>query len=323
MTAILQELVYDSLVEGAVWPYDRRYIRPPHFHGQIECVFVRSGSAVMYLGTRSCPVSAGQLCWVLPGVPHVMGAFSAGFDMWVVELDADLVSSCWRAARRVSSRGDGNLGASFEDWSIDLGRLLVGRPVVDLLRSDAVRVDESADAVWRAGSPGSARRGLQALAALVIDATLAVIHEARRPSIAHMATCLLLASPTMDRLAVAERLGVSEGFLSRAFQRELAVTFVEQRARTRVAHFLSLLQRQERNLLEAALDAGFGSYSQFHRTFTRVTGTRPRDYLESGRKRLQLLVAADDREPESGQCLELPGAQRHRSPLDGGLPAAA
>ena len=33
------------------------------------------------------------------------------------------------------------------------------------------------------------------------------------------------------------------------------------------------------NLLAAALEAGFGSYSQFHRIFTRVSGSRPRDYL--------------------------------------------
>src|SRR3954462_2187297 len=69
LAAVLQELVFDSLPEGAVWPFDRTYIRPPHFHGQLECLVVTRGTATLYLGTRPAVVRAGQLCWVLPGVP--------------------------------------------------------------------------------------------------------------------------------------------------------------------------------------------------------------------------------------------------------------
>src|SRR6186713_1243333 len=42
---LLQELVFDSLPEGAVWPFDRSYVRPPHFHGQLECLGSGSGGA--------------------------------------------------------------------------------------------------------------------------------------------------------------------------------------------------------------------------------------------------------------------------------------
>ena len=119
----------------------------------------------------------------------------------------------------------------------------------------------------------------------------------------------------MDRSAVAAELGISEGFLSRRFRAELGVTFVEQRARTRVAHFLALIQGGRQNLLHAALDAGFGSYSQFHRIFTRVSGSRPRDYLGGGRHRLQLLVASDLVHPQSAPMRALPTRQRHGAPL--------
>ena len=109
---------------------------------------------------------------------------------------------------------------------------------------------------------------------------------------------------------------MSEGYLSRSFGRHLGVSFVEHRARSRLAHFLALVQGGNRNLLDAALAAGFGSYSQFHRVFTRISGVRPRDYLTGGRHHLQLFVAGDRNRPETAPLRQLPDRQRHRPPLD-------
>jgi AraC-like DNA-binding protein len=36
-------------------------------------------------------------------------------------------------------------------------------------------------------------------------------------------------------------------------------------------------------LLDAALEAGFGSYAQFHRVYRKLVGTAPRDYLTTRR----------------------------------------
>jgi methylphosphotriester-DNA--protein-cysteine methyltransferase len=119
----------------------------------------------------------------------------------------------------------------------------------------------------------------------------------------------------MSRAAAAAELGVSEGFLSRAVHRDLGVTFVEHRARTRVAHFLALVQAKGINFLDAALAAGFGSYSQFHRTFSRVSGSRPRDYLGRGRRRSQLLVVDDPDSFGPGAVSILSDGQRQLAPL--------
>jgi AraC-like DNA-binding protein len=316
VTAILQELVYDSVVEGAVWPFDPEYIRPRHFHGQLECMLVRSGHAIAYLGTRAMPLRQGQLCWILPGVPHVMGGFSTDFDLWVIELDPALVSVCTLGVRGVTS--DERIGIC-EDWAWWLGQKLAGREVVDIRREDAERIDEHAASVWRSGRPTAVPRELGALCELLLAATLPNVDDRRAPSAAELACCLLLASPTLDRNAVAGELGVSEGFLSRSFHREVGVTLVEHRVRTRVSHCLTLIRGGEHNLLRAALTAGFGSYSQFHRVFTRVAGQRPSEYLDGGRHRLELLVAADPKQPELAPALALPGCKRQRAPIDGCL----
>ncbi|HEY4184229.1 MAG TPA: helix-turn-helix transcriptional regulator [Polyangia bacterium] len=308
MRAILQELIYDALVDGAVWPFDRHYIRPPHFHGQIELLLIREGTATLHLGLRSETVRAGQLAWVLPGIPHVMSDFSSDFDMWVVELDAALVATCWRALGNDAPQ-PGAFGCLAA-----LGERLAGRATVELSAQEAADLDALARDVWSAEAPRTARTGLRAFGALALRSTLPNIDERRPGSPALMASCLLLASPTMDRPALAAALGVSEGFLSRSFSRELGVTFVEHRARTRVTHFLALAQQERANLLEAALAAGFGSYSQFHRSFARVSGSGPRDYLDAGRHRQQLLVAGDLREPHRAPARER--LTRQRAPMD-------
>ncbi len=312
MQVVLQELLYDSLREGAVWPFDRRYIRPPHFHGQLECLLIRRGSAMLYVATQTHVVRSGQLCWILPGVPHVMGNFSADFDMWVVELDSALVDDCWATIKAVGSLG---AYAPFESWSILLGEQLAGRPVVDVPTEVVRLLDEMAAEVWEARLPNEARSRLAGFGLLALRTTLGNIDTRRPNSLGQLASCLLLASPTMSRAAAAAELGVSEGFLSRAVHKDLGVTFVEHRARTRVAHFLALVQAKGINFLDAALAAGFGSYSQFHRTFSRVSGSRPRDYFGSGRRRSELLVVDDPDSFRSGAVSILSDEQRQLAPL--------
>lgn len=317
MHAILQELTYDSLRDGAVWPFDRAYLRPPHFHGQVELLLIRSGVATLQLGAHAASVHAGQLCWILPGVPHVMRDFSTDFDMWVVELDADLVGACWNAVvGEPVDAADGALPRAFGGWAAALGEHIAGRGTVDVARPVARDLDELATRVWSATRASEARAGLRALCDLALRVTLASVDARREASLGQLASCLLLASPHFDRPAVAAELGVSEGFLSRRIHHDLGVTFVEHRARTRVVHFLALVNDPRRNLFSAALDAGFGSYSQFHRVFTRVSSSRPSDYFAGGRRRRQLLVAGDLRDPRSGATRELAAQSRQRAPVD-------
>jgi AraC-like DNA-binding protein len=336
LLAILQELTYDSLLEGAVWPFDDHYIRPPHFHGQLECLVIRRGTARLHLGSSSETVRMGQLCWILPGVPHVMIDFSPDFDMWVVQLDPALVGSSWRAGGSAMTAAGGqergrDSGSAprrdivretvrapaaplFDVWPVVLGERLAGRASVEVGVVEIERLSALAARVWSASSPAEARPHLRALCERALRVTWPNVDERREASMSQLASCLLLASPMMDRPSLAAELGISEGFLSRRFHRELGVTFIEHRARTRVAHFLALAQGGGNNLLGAALEAGFGSYSQFHRTFTRVSGSGPRDYLHGGRHRLQLLVASRA-QPQSA-TRSLPDRLRQRAPAD-------
>jgi AraC-like DNA-binding protein len=130
-------------------------------------------------------------------------------------------------------------------------------------------------------------------AAAVFSTMLAVLYQSRRggvswqplqrksgqgPLVERVLRALAEDLPvTGERLA--SELGVSPGHLARSFKREMGVSLVDYRNRLRLDRFFEAMQRRggSSNLLDAALEAGFGSYAQFHRVYRKFLGATPRD----------------------------------------------
>ena len=75
------------------------------------------------------------------------------------------------------------------------------------------------------------------------------------------------------------RAGLSGPRLSRLFKEQTGFALAEFRNRSRVQRFLEIYGTGQRHtMLSAALDAGFGSYAQFHRVFRRIAGESPGEY---------------------------------------------
>jgi AraC-like DNA-binding protein len=91
--------------------------------------------------------------------------------------------------------------------------------------------------------------------------------------------------PMMSGERLARQLGISPGHLARSFKVEMGVSLVEYRNRLRIERFFSSVDRGGSNLLDAALEAGFGSYAQFHRVYRKLLGSTPREYLKVSRHR--------------------------------------
>jgi AraC-like DNA-binding protein len=76
---------------------------------------------------------------------------------------------------------------------------------------------------------------------------------------------------------LAQRSGLSPHRLSRLFKQQTGIALADFRNRERLERFLQFYGAGQRvTMLVAALEAGFGSYAQFHRVFKRVTGRSPR-----------------------------------------------
>jgi AraC-like DNA-binding protein len=92
-------------------------------------------------------------------------------------------------------------------------------------------------------------------------------------------------NPLTSGERLARELGISPGHLARSFKAEMGLSLVEYRNRLRIERFLRHIDHGGGNLLDAALQAGFGSYAQFHRVFRRFIGATPREYLTGHRER--------------------------------------
>jgi len=166
-------------------------------------------------------------------------------------------------------------------WARELGELVSGRPVVELKQRDRDALLEECEVTCADSGIDPAVVPTRLMRALSIAwrATQSD-HDGSRPSsLVELASCLLFDEPSLERAELCRTLDVSEGHLSRRFQVELGISLSHQRARMRVSRFVSQVNRERRNYLDAALASGFGSYSQLHRVFTRIIQMNPRSYF--------------------------------------------
>jgi AraC-like DNA-binding protein len=88
--------------------------------------------------------------------------------------------------------------------------------------------------------------------------------------------------PQLSGEQLAQRFRVSSGHLARTFKAEVGTSLVEYRNRLRLERFFAAMQTGQPSLLEAAIQAGFGSYAQFLRVHRQLTGLAPREYSSNG-----------------------------------------
>lgn len=281
--AVFQEhYLLPSTRDGAIWPFSRDYLKPRHFHAQLEFLLMVRGWARVRMGRALYRVQAGQLVWHLPGVEHALEEASSDCDFRIVHVEPDLCAELARPAW-ASTRASWVEPSPARGFADGLGKLICGRPVVELTANDRDRLLDHCDATCAGAalSRDEVSRRVRAALSVAWAATIADHDDRRALSLVELASCMLFDDPSLERSAVCRELDVSEGYLSRRFQAELGVSFSVQRARNRVAAFVTQVNRERRNYLEAALASGFESYSQLHRVFCQLVGLNPKAYFRT------------------------------------------
>ena len=265
---MLQRLQLPSSLEGNVWQYaNLANANRPHHHPELELNLVTRGEGVYLLGSHRYEIRRGDLLWLFPAQEHVLVEQTPNFAMWIAVFRR-------RTIKRSAIDGEARTL---------LQRSFSGDTCRRLTQHDLSRFEELFEELSTADSePGLMNAGLgYALlpAWKCFQRAAEVPVRELHPAVERAAQ--MIQADSMDRSLkeLAHRAGLSASRLSRLFKEQTGSSLVDFRNRQRIERFQQLYGTGQRHtLLTAALDAGFGSYPQFHRVFREVMGCSPKDY---------------------------------------------
>ncbi len=252
----------------------------PHRHPEIEANLVLSGRASYLIGGRRVDLVRDALIWLWPSQPHLLVDQSPDFSMWIMVWRPSLIR---RAAGRDAEAQALRRGC---DGTPSKSTLMPRQ----LPEEDTLRLIDLMQRLADPNLPPGAEAA--GLGWLVRECWSAFHDAADRPTGTRLHPAVDQAARWLaehaaedgagDIDALADLCGLSRGRLSRLFTAQIGQTIVSYRQKCRLDIAMRLIGRGGRdgtpgrmNLLEAALSAGFGSYSQFYRAHVRHRGVPP------------------------------------------------
>ena len=234
-------------------PGHRRPIH--HSHGDVELNLIVRGTCIIAMDGHAYQLRPGALMWILPDKVHKL-VRGPQLEMWVVMFREGLFDAAW-----------------LEDLAAQPSRLATTEELVSLDRLfSEVAQDSDESNTYNAGIRYVLMRSLRASQARPA-AALKPVH----PAVAR-AVKLLRENGSGESLSgLAKAAGVTPHYLSRLLSEQTGRSFVEWRNRVRLDRFFEGY-KPGANLLAAALEAGFGSYSRFHHTFSELVGCTPSEW---------------------------------------------
>jgi AraC-like DNA-binding protein len=266
--AMIDDLGVQAGLDGRVVRHSVGDVRPrAHRHAELEVNLVVRGTASYLLGDRRYALTPGTLTWLFPGQDHVLVDESSDHELWWAVFRPALVARIattrharplleedpvGQFSRRLESGRVRRLGALFhevQDGQTVDDDVLVNAGLAYLLSF-----------AWRA----------------FLDSDDVVEGVDLHPAVETVAR-VLRADPNAGDLATLARAArLSPSHLSRIFKEQTGVSISRFRNQQRLQRFLRLYGRgRHTTALAAALEAGFGSYAQFHRVFREQTGRSP------------------------------------------------
>ena len=254
--ALYQPFPIPGAARGHVWHHVPATRRPRHFHAEPELNLIAAGHAVFGAGGATIAVSAGDLLWWPPGQDHVLLDASPDLDLYVIGVTPAFSERVLGGEAGIAASGPRQLRLGGEA----LHRLRAA--CAGQAGGDTTAVERHVGDLWceahrlRAGIPDHHPLTVRALSSL----------QGR---------------PELKRGELARLIRGNASEVSRNFHRDLGLTLVAYRTRLRLIRFIQLIEAGQ-SFLSAAIDAGFGSYSQCHRAFQQAFACAPRVFFGTG-----------------------------------------
>lgn len=276
---MLEKFTLSPGAHGAVWFYraQENAVRPMHQHRELELNLVLAGRASYILGDRRYELLADDLLWLFPAQQHQLIDRSPDYEMWVVIFTPQALRTITRSreAAVLAERGPS------------------GRFCRSLAETDAQALNRLCrelhgihghPSVLNAGLTYLALRSWERFAAVTDSPSYHTLH----PAVEHALRLLRKGESDESLAQLSKQAGLSQWRLSRQFKAEVGLGISEYRNRIRLERFIERYGSGRRTTtLAAAYEAGFQSYAQFHRIFTRLMGCSPAEH----RRRIQHRVA--------------------------------
>lgn len=252
--------------DGALWHHrcNRTRVHYLHWHRELEAALVIRGTATYLVGERKYLLARNALIWMLPRQDHVLLTESADCEMWMLVFSHRLL-------RR--------LGApSFAPHAPEnrICRIL-GEARATRLRSLCAEIADAREQtpLFNAG----VAYWLLAARTAQLSADEIVRGSDVHPAVERAAHLLHQEADVFDSEELSRRAGLSLSRLRRLFKEQTGVSLVDYRNRQRLERFFLLYaDGRRKKMMQAALEAGFGSYPQFHRVFKAAVGSGPATY---------------------------------------------
>lgn len=246
----------------------RRYERVPEAHAELVVLHGLNGRARYLIDGRVFELRAGSVLWAFAGQAHVLLSEDPDFDMWVF-----LISE--RILAQGSPPGSDLPPLRIAEVTGDIAPRVIDRDATEELHGVAAAIEAHED-------PEARAVGLRWWLIRVWhhwhaapDGASTAIH----PSVARAAR-MIRSDPTQTVAEVAAAAGLSAGRLARLFKAQTGQGIVAYRTEQKLRRVEAEMRaRSDTNLLAAAFNAGFGSYSQFYRAFEAHHGCAPSDYF--------------------------------------------
>jgi AraC-like DNA-binding protein len=256
--ALYQPFPIPGTARGHVWHHVPATRRPRHFHPEPELNLIAAGHALFGVGEGTISVSPGDLLWWPPGQDHVLLDATPDLDLYVIGVTPAFSEQV--LADRPSSASGGTTQLRLDRDALEGLRTACA---AQMSGGDAAAVERHVGDLWRQAH--RLRAGMSDHHPLTVRALTS-----------------LLGRPDLKRSELARLIHGNASEVSRYFHRDLGLTLVAYRTRLRLIRFIQLVEHDHRSFLAAAIEAGFGSYSQCHRTFQQAFDCTPRVFFGTG-----------------------------------------
>jgi AraC-like DNA-binding protein len=263
-----QSLKLPKSLDGNLWHYrNLGRANAMHHHAELEFNLVTRGSGLYLLENRKYEIRRGDLLWLFPAQEHVLIEQTLDFEMWIGVCKPGTVQRIATDASAKILRQKNPPG----EYCRRLPQPALAQ-LETLFSEIAAKQDQTG--LFNVGLAYAFLNAWQQFEQ-ASDVPVRDVH----PAVEKAARLIRDESTTMTLDDLAHRSGLSPHRLSRLFKQQTGIALVDFRNRQRMERFLEIYGTGQRlTMLDAALEAGFGSYPQFHRVFKRVTGYSPRNH---------------------------------------------